>query len=207
MHHCTSSWISTILSYFVSSCLFNSWRHLICSIWLCNIYQSIFNTPHSLHPYSPPLLLLLFPLYVFLQCENNDLTAPIFQYLKHSLDNGIFGPSLKWNFTKFLCDKNGVPQKRYCTCTVVQSQPVFHSAVCVVYAHYKYSTLLIPDLFVIYFVYFIHFIYSWMLLHKVRSLGQPAFFRGLDRGGAQQVKEFIIMLHFIMLHALGCAWS
>jgi len=30
-----------------------------------------------------------------------------------SLDNGVFGPGLKWNFAKFLCDSNGIPVERF----------------------------------------------------------------------------------------------
>jgi glutathione peroxidase len=37
----------------------------------------------------------------------------LYQYLKASLPNGILGGGLKWNFAKFLCDKDGVPVKRY----------------------------------------------------------------------------------------------
>lgn len=54
-----------------------------------------------------------FPVLGKLECENGEQTAPIFQYLKCSISNGIFGPSLKWNFTKFLCNKDGVPQRRF----------------------------------------------------------------------------------------------
>jgi glutathione peroxidase len=33
--------------------------------------------------------------------------------LKASLDNGLIGRGLKWNFAKFLCNAEGVPVKRY----------------------------------------------------------------------------------------------
>ena len=33
--------------------------------------------------------------------------------MKASVPNGMFGQKLKWNFTKWLCDENGVPIKRY----------------------------------------------------------------------------------------------
>jgi glutathione peroxidase len=37
---------------------------------------------------------------------------PIFAYLKKK-KSGLFGKRIKWNFTKFLIDKNGKPVKRY----------------------------------------------------------------------------------------------
>ena len=37
---------------------------------------------------------------------------PLFVYLKDSISGGILGNSIKWNFTKFLCDKDGYPLKR-----------------------------------------------------------------------------------------------
>lgn len=38
---------------------------------------------------------------------------PLFVYLKKELPGGILGSSIKWNFTKFLVSKEGVPFKRY----------------------------------------------------------------------------------------------
>lgn len=37
---------------------------------------------------------------------------PVFRFLKGQL-GGVLGSSIKWNFTKFLCDRNGIPVKRY----------------------------------------------------------------------------------------------
>ena len=54
-----------------------------------------------------------YPVLGKLECENGDKTAPFYQYLRASIPNGLFGQGLKWNFSKFLCDKNGVPVKRY----------------------------------------------------------------------------------------------
>jgi len=43
---------------------------------------------------------------------NGDDAHPLFKYLKSRLD-GTLGNSIKWNFSKFLVDKNGQPSKRY----------------------------------------------------------------------------------------------
>ena len=44
---------------------------------------------------------------------NGDKKAPVFRYLKHKA-TGILGTtSIKWNFTGFLTDTNGVPIHRY----------------------------------------------------------------------------------------------
>lgn len=48
---------------------------------------------------------------------NGDDTHPIFKYLKGEL-GGLLGSNIKWNFTKFLIDKNGKPLKRYAPTTV-----------------------------------------------------------------------------------------
>jgi len=43
---------------------------------------------------------------------NGKGTHPLYVYLKGS-QSGMLGSDIKWNFTKFLCDKNGVPIRRY----------------------------------------------------------------------------------------------
>ncbi len=48
-----------------------------------------------------------------LECDNGDMTHPLYKYLKSSIDGGILGSGLKWNFAKFLVDANGVPVQRY----------------------------------------------------------------------------------------------
>lgn len=45
---------------------------------------------------------------------------PLFKYLKNEL-KGIIGGEIKWNFTKFLIDKNGRPIKRYAPVTKPES--------------------------------------------------------------------------------------
>ena len=42
---------------------------------------------------------------------------PIFTYLKDKLP-GLIGKAIKWNFTKFLIDSNGIPVKRFAPTTV-----------------------------------------------------------------------------------------
>lgn len=41
---------------------------------------------------------------------------PVFKYLKAKL-GGLFGRRIKWNFTKFLIDRNGRPVKRFAPIT------------------------------------------------------------------------------------------
>jgi glutathione peroxidase len=43
---------------------------------------------------------------------NGENAHPIYKFLKSELSS-IFGPAIKWNFTKFLLDKNGKPLKRF----------------------------------------------------------------------------------------------
>ena len=43
---------------------------------------------------------------------NGDGTSPLFEYLKKK-QGGILGSFIKWNFTKFLIDTNGIPVSRY----------------------------------------------------------------------------------------------
>lgn len=41
---------------------------------------------------------------------------PLFTYLKKEL-RGTIGKSIKWNFTKFIIDKSGIPRKRFAPTT------------------------------------------------------------------------------------------
>ena len=52
-----------------------------------------------------------FPLFEKI-AVNGEHTHPVFKYLKSKL-GGLFGRRIKWNFTKFLLDKNGRPVKRF----------------------------------------------------------------------------------------------
>ncbi|MCG8697009.1 MAG: glutathione peroxidase [Bacteroidales bacterium] len=47
---------------------------------------------------------------------NGDNAHPLYKYLKSEL-KGVLGGKIKWNFTKFLIDANGVPQKRFAPTT------------------------------------------------------------------------------------------
>lgn len=44
---------------------------------------------------------------------NGDNAHPLYKYLKSELKGGILGSSIKWNFAKFMLDKNGKPYKRF----------------------------------------------------------------------------------------------
>jgi len=43
----------------------------------------------------------------------------LFQYLRNEL-SGVMGNKIKWNFTKFLVDANGIPVERYAPTTKPQ---------------------------------------------------------------------------------------
>jgi len=43
---------------------------------------------------------------------NGDTAIPLYKWLKEKLP-GFLTNSIKWNFTKFLSDRNGVPYKRW----------------------------------------------------------------------------------------------
>ncbi|XP_056175577.1 probable glutathione peroxidase 5 isoform X2 [Syzygium oleosum] len=49
-------------------------------------------------------------------CVNGQETAPLYKYLK-ARKTGFFGSRIKWNFTKFLIDKEGRVISRYGTTT------------------------------------------------------------------------------------------
>jgi len=56
-----------------------------------------------------------FPLFKKVKVNGND-AHPLWKYLKHK-QTGVLGSAIKWNFTKFLCDRNGVPVQRYAPTT------------------------------------------------------------------------------------------
>ena len=52
-----------------------------------------------------------FPMFSKIEVNGKN-THPLYVFLKDKLP-GFLGKSIKWNFTKFLIDKNGVPFKRF----------------------------------------------------------------------------------------------
>ncbi len=48
-----------------------------------------------------------FPMAAKVSVKGNDM-APIFKWLTHKSQNGVLDAEIKWNFTKFLLDENGV---------------------------------------------------------------------------------------------------
>lgn len=56
-----------------------------------------------------------FPMFSKIEV-NGENAHPIYQFLKKQLP-GLFGSRIKWNFTKFLVDKNGKPVKRFAPVT------------------------------------------------------------------------------------------
>jgi len=57
-----------------------------------------------------------FQLFEKINVNGND-THPIYKYLKSELP-GFLGGKIKWNFTKFLIDKDGSPVKRFSPTTL-----------------------------------------------------------------------------------------
>lgn len=51
---------------------------------------------------------------------NGDNAAPLYQFLKKE-KGGIAGKNIKWNFTKFLVDKDGQVLKRYASATTPEA--------------------------------------------------------------------------------------
>lgn len=43
---------------------------------------------------------------------NGKKAHPLYNFLRAKI-GGIMGSSIKWNFTKFLCDRDGIPIERY----------------------------------------------------------------------------------------------
>ncbi|MFZ6051816.1 glutathione peroxidase [Halocola ammonii] len=59
-----------------------------------------------------------FPMFAKVDVNGSD-AHPIFKYLK-SEQGGFLGSKIKWNFTKFLIDRNGQPVKRFAPTTKPQ---------------------------------------------------------------------------------------
>lgn len=56
-----------------------------------------------------------FPMFAKI-AVNGDKAHPVFRYLKESLP-GLLGSAVKWNFTKFLLDRQGMPVRRFAPIT------------------------------------------------------------------------------------------
>ena len=55
---------------------------------------------------------------------NGSNAHPVFKYLKSNL-GGLLGNRIKWNFTKFVIDKNGTPVKRFAPTTAPDKMEKF----------------------------------------------------------------------------------
>jgi glutathione peroxidase len=64
-----------------------------------------------------------FPMYEKVDV-NGELAHPIFKYLKSEL-GGFLGSKIKWNFTKFVIDKDGKPLKRFAPTTKPESMEAY----------------------------------------------------------------------------------
>lgn len=53
-----------------------------------------------------------FPLFKKVDVNGSD-THPLYEYLKKKKPGFLLSKKIKWNFTKFLIDRNGVPVKRF----------------------------------------------------------------------------------------------
>ena len=53
-----------------------------------------------------------FPMFAKIDVNGSN-TLPLYKYLKHEARGLLGSEAIKWNFTKFLVDKNGAVTKRY----------------------------------------------------------------------------------------------
>lgn len=60
-----------------------------------------------------------FPMFAKVEVNGNN-AHPVFKFLKNK-QPGLLGSSIKWNFTKFLVDANGVPVDRFAPTTTPAS--------------------------------------------------------------------------------------
>jgi len=67
-----------------------------------------------------------FPMFEKIKVNGND-QHPLFAYLKNCLPGFLWTKGIKWNFTKFLIDRNGKPIKRFGSSTKPeQIEPYIH---------------------------------------------------------------------------------
>lgn len=53
-----------------------------------------------------------FPMFEKIEVNGSN-AHPLYKYLKKELSGGLLGSAIKWNFTKFVINKNGKPVKRF----------------------------------------------------------------------------------------------
>ena len=68
-------------------------------------------TEEEIHQFCTMNYEVSFPQFAKIEV-NSSSESPLYSYLK-SQQSGILGSNIKWNFTKFLVDKNGSVTKRY----------------------------------------------------------------------------------------------
>ncbi|WP_277406320.1 glutathione peroxidase [Lacrimispora xylanisolvens] len=68
-------------------------------------------TEEEIHQFCTMNYEVSFPQFAKIEV-NGSSESPLYSYLK-SQQSGILGSNIKWNFTKFLVDKNGSVTKRY----------------------------------------------------------------------------------------------
>ena len=61
-----------------------------------------------------------FPMFEKIKVNGKN-AHPLYKYLKSKLSGGLLGSSIKWNFTKFVIDKNGKPIKRFAPATTPET--------------------------------------------------------------------------------------
>ena len=60
-----------------------------------------------------------FPMFAKIEVNGGE-AHPLYQYLKHE-KSGLLGPSIKWNFTKFLVDRSGKVVARHAPTTTPEA--------------------------------------------------------------------------------------
>ncbi|WP_159023311.1 glutathione peroxidase [Formosa sp. L2A11] len=65
-----------------------------------------------------------FPMFEKIEVNGKN-THPIYNYLKSKCSGGLLGSVIKWNFTKFVIDKNGTPIKRFAPTTKPEKMEAF----------------------------------------------------------------------------------
>ncbi|KAK3016239.1 hypothetical protein RJ639_006478, partial [Escallonia herrerae] len=98
--------------------LYNKYKHKDFEIlaFPCNQFlKQEPGTDQEAHEFACTRYKAEYPIFKKIRCNGPD-AAPVYKFLKAS-KGGYFGPSIKWNFTKFLVDKEGQVIRRYGTST------------------------------------------------------------------------------------------